>query len=181
MIAIAALLALAVIGAAFGALTRGDAPASPAAAAPEGTSPTAQPTPAIVAGGSAWAAATPTPVATSTPTSTPTPQATPQLEVETSLAICEDVRDGRCIDERRRVGDRGFAALLTFSDSAAGDVASFRLEGPDGQVVDGADITLGGGAGRAWATFRGGLDRGDWTAVAALNGTDVARAEFEAR
>ena len=40
----------------------------------------------------------------------------------------------------------GFAALLTFSDSAAGDVASFRLEGPDGQVVDGADITLGGGA-----------------------------------
>lgn len=183
MIAIAALLALAVVGAAFGALTRPGTPEPTAAATSVAVTPTPSTTPAVVVGGSAWAPATPTPVVTPVPpTPSPTPPATPAPPaIEASLAICDDVRNGRCVDERRRVGDRGFVVVLAFSDSAPGDIASFRLEGPGGQVVKGADITLGGGQGRAWATFRGGLARGDWLAVAAVNGSDVARAEFEAR
>ena len=183
MIAIAALLALAVIGAAFGALTGRGTPEPTAAAMTAAPTPTPSTTPPVVAGGSAWPAATPTPVVTPVPpTPSPTPLATPPPPaIEASLAICDDVRNGRCVDERRRVGDGGFVAVLTFSDSAAGDIASFRLEGPGAQLVQGASITLGGGQGRAWATFRGGLAPGDWVAVAAVNGSDVARAEFEAR
>lgn len=176
---IGGLVLLALAGAAFGAFS-GDA------AAP--SSPTATPV-AVVPGGSAWVE-TPTPVPTWTPTLTPltTPPATPtpsasasasSAEVGTRVEVCRQQRDGRCQGERDRVDGR-FVVILTFDDSSRGDVFGIRVEGPDGEVVDGGSFPIGGGGGYAWSTFAG-LGGGEWSAVGLRNGAEVARTDFTVR
>lgn len=179
LIAIASLLVLAIGGAAVGALS-GDAP-SPGPMSAATVTPAATATPPVVAGGSAWPAETPTPVPTPVP-ATPTPTPAPSLgELAASLEICRDQRDGRCTDRVRRVEDHGFVVILSFEGASAGDTFAFRLDGPDGQTVNGGSITVNGSTGRAWSTFRGSLPGGDWAAVVTREGEEVARAEFEAR
>jgi hypothetical protein len=177
LIAIAALLVLAVGGAAVGALT-GDAPdPSPMTAA----TTVATATPVVVAGGSAWPAETPTPVPTPTP-APPTPTPTPSLgDITASLEVCRDQRDGRCTDRLQRVDDDGFVVILSFEGAIPGDTFAFRLDGPDGRSVNGGSITVNGSAGRAWSTFRGDLPRGDWAAVVTRGEEEIARTEFAAR
>lgn len=181
-IALGALLLLAVGGAAFGALSGGEASATPSPTTSLATV-TPSPTPLVVGGGSAWPAETPTAVPTATPVpATPSPTATPRpADGDASLAICRDQRNGQCVDELQQVRDGGFVLIVAFEDAAAGDTFAFRVEGPDGEVVNGASIPVGGGAGRAWSTFRGGLADGDWTAIVTRNGAEVARADFAVR
>ena len=73
-----------------------------------------------------------------------------------------------------------FVVLVTFGASRRGDVLAIRLDGPGGRRIDGARLTLGGGPGAAWSSFRGGLARGGWTAVASIDGVERGRVSFTA-
>lgn len=183
LLAVGALVLLAVVGVAIGSLSGGATGAASGSAEP---TPTRTVTPTVVPGGSAWAAATPTP--TPTPTSTPTPTATPTpaptptpaLAVDAEVQVCGGQRDGRCVDEQRRVeGD--FVVLVRFDSSAPGDQMGMRLEGPGGALVTGPTFAVRGGPGAAWWEFNNPLQRGDWRAIATRNGSDLASTEFRVR
>lgn len=176
-ILLGALVVLAIIGAALGALG-----GSPSPVAVTSASPTATPS-VIVGGGSAWPVP-PTPSPSATPSPSPTPAVTPQPTTAPNspgfaVQVCRSQHGGRCERELTQVSG-AFVVVVTFDASRRGDVLTIRLDGPGGRSIDGARLTLGGGAGAAWSSFRGGLARGSWTAVASIDGVERARMAFTA-
>jgi hypothetical protein len=170
------LVVLALIGAAFNAF--GTPASSPVA------SGTASATPSVVvAGGSAWPVpTTPSPSATvspsPSPSATPSPTSPPNTAALT-VRVCRSQHHGRCDRELSHVSG-AFVVLVTFGASRRGDVLAIRLDGPGDRRIDGARLTLGGGPGAAWSSFRGGLARGSWTAVASIDGVERGRVSFTA-
>jgi hypothetical protein len=173
------LVVIALVGAALSGL--GGSPVAVATASPTATA-TATAT-LTVAGGSAWPVpATPSssPTSSSSPTAvaTPTP-AIPRPAAAVTVQVCRSQHDGRCDHALSHVTG-AFVVLVSFDASRRGDVLSIRLDGPGGRSIDGARLTLGGGQGAAWSSFRGGLARGSWTAVAMIDGVERARTAFTA-
>jgi hypothetical protein len=170
------LVVLALIGAAFNAF--GTPASSPVA------SGTASATPSVVvAGGSAWPVpTTPSPSATVSPSPSPSAIPSPTGPPNTAaltVRVCRSQHHGRCDRELSHVSG-AFVVLVAFGASRRGDVLAIRLDGPGGRRIDGARLTLGGGPGAAWSSFRGGLARGSWTAVASIDGVERGRVSFTA-
>lgn len=186
LLAVGALVLLAIVGVAIGALTGG---ATGDAARSGDATPIASSAQSVVPGGSVWAAATPTLAPTPSPTQSPTPTAsptpaptaTPALAVDGDVQICRGVQNGRCVDEQRRIEGGRFFALVRFDAAAPGDQMGMRLEGPGGAVVSAPTFGVQGGPGAAWWEFNRRLERGDWRAIASRNGVDFASTGFEVR
>lgn len=176
-----------IIAAIFIFLPRGDDDPTATAGDPAGATATAgQPggavtvTPPSTPLATATVAPRPRSTATPRPTPAPTPVAGGNFQAE--VLACRMIAGSNCIGQVGTLPARAgtLTALVRFTDAIAGDSIAVTMSGPGGTIA-GVPYTLqGGGDGYYYSTFPiGGLPNGQYTLIAARNGTEVAETSFQ--